>query len=548
MSTMLKSGAEVFADLLVQWEAGPIFHIPGEGILEPLDALARGASLPMISCRHEAGMAYMAQAVGRLTQRPGICLAARVPGALNATLAIHTAHTDAAPLIMVIGQASSHISDRDPLLGPDLLTIFAPMTKWAAQVSEAARIPEYLARAWHAAISGRPGPVVLVVPEDIWSEQTEVRAFPERPSKLTQYPAPAEIAQITTLLTQAQRPLLFVGGSDWSHEASEALELFAARLDLPVATAYRRRDMISHDSPHFVGELGIGADRALVEAVREADFLLVFGMRLGEINTFGGTAFEGFTLLDVPTPTQTLIHVHPAIEELNKAYRATLPLCASPAAVLSALSDHATSSNPAWAGWCARLRDHRINFATGGVCPGPIDLKAIFATLRAALPPDAIITSGGGAYALWPQRYFAHQRYGTQMGPKSGAMGYGLAAAIGAHLAQPDRTVVAVAGDGCFMMHGEELATAVLHDIPVITLVLNNGLYGAINASQKRLFGRTVGTQLSQIDFAAYAQALGAAGYIVERTEQFPAVLQACLSAGKPAVIDLRMGPEALRP
>lgn len=544
---MKKSGADILADLLVEWEAGPIFHIPGEGILEPLNALA-DTDLSLISCRHEGGMAYMAQAVGRLTQRPGICLAARVPGALNTTLALHTADTDAAPVIMIIGQASSRISDRDPLLGADLLSVFAPMTKWAAQVPQAARLPEYLARAWHTAISGRAGPVVLVVPEDVWSEQVEIGTLPGRPQALTQHPAPTETAKIAALLARARRPLLLVGGSDWNQEVSVALARFAGALDLPVATAYRRRDMIDHDSPHFVGELGIGADRALVEAVREADLLLVLGMRLGEINTFGGTAFEGFTLLDVPTPAQTLIHVHPAIGELNKTYQAALSICASPAAVVSALSDLPLNGNPAWADWRARLHGHRTAFVNGGTCPGAIDLTAIFAKLRAALPADAIITSGGGAYALWPQRYFPHHHYGTQMGPKSGAMGYGLAAAVGARLAAPKRIAVAIAGDGCFMMHGEELATAVLHDVPVIALVLNNGLYGAINASQKRMFGKTVGTQLSAIDFSAYAHALGANGYVVERTDQFDAVLQACLAGGKPAVIDLRMGPEALRP
>ncbi|WP_198023906.1 thiamine pyrophosphate-dependent enzyme [Chelativorans sp. J32] len=545
-----QSGAEVLAGLISAWNAGPVFHVPGEGILELLDALDGQAApgIDLVTCRHEGGMAYMAQASGRLKGTPGICLAARAPGALNATLALHTAQTDAAPMIMIIGQAGGGISDRDPLLGSDLPALFAPVSKWVAEVTEARRLPEYFARAWHMAISGRPGPVVLVVRENVWAQEVGDIAVLPCPEKPMQEIGRADLKRITHLLSKAERPLTIVGGSDWDEKAAADLAALAASLHLPVATAYRRRDMMDNDHPSYVGELGIAADRGLQEAVRRADLVFVLGMKLGEINTFGGSAFEGFSLLDVPVPKQVLIHVHPAAEELNRAYQASLSVCATPSAVVRALASSGLRPRAEWEVFRAELRAIREAFAKSGTCPGPVDLKEICAILRAELPDDAIVTVGAGSYALWPQRYFGHRRFGTQMGPKSGAMGYGLPAAIGVKVTQPERVVVALAGDGCFMMHGEELATAVLHNLPIVTIVVNNAMFGAINASQKRMFGRAVGTELSPVNFADYARALGADGHVVEETGAFLPALRASLDAGRPAVIDLRVPPEALRP
>ncbi|MFO1209350.1 MAG: thiamine pyrophosphate-binding protein [Amaricoccus sp.] len=541
------TGAALLARMLADWDCGPVFHVPGEGILEVLDALAdEGVSL--ISCRHEGGMGYMAQAAGHVRGRPGICLAGRAPGALNATLALHTAFTDAAPMILVVGQPPVRQAGREPFLDNDFAVAFAPVAKWVGSCTEAARLPELLSRAWATAMTGQRGPVVLAVTEDVWSEPAAPSTLPPpvvpRPGV-----SPGDADRIAAMLAEAERPLLIAGGTGWSPEGVEALAAFAGASGVPVATSYRRRDLMPAGHPCFVGEVGIGADPSLVRAVGEADLVVVAGMRLGEINTFGADVFEGFRLLAAPEPAQRLVHIHPDASELNRAYRSALPVCAVAETAFEPLAEAlSTRAAPDWSAWRARLRATRDAFTEGRPCPGPLDMREACRILRAALPPDAMLTVGAGAYAHWPQRYFPHEEHGTQLGPKSGAMGYGLPAAIGVQAACPGRRVVAMAGDGCFLMHGEELATAVLHGLPVTVVVVNNGRYGAIAATQARHFGRTVGTDLSSIDFAAYARALGAAGFRVERTEELAPALAAALACEGPALVELVTGPEALKP
>lgn len=545
------SGAEILAEIIGTWKRNPVFHVPGEGMLEILDALtARCPAVRLISCRHEGGMAFMADATARFGDEPGLCLVGRAPGALNTTLALHTAHTDSVPLIMLIGQAPMAHAEREAFLGcDDFQRTFAAMAKWVAVVPDAGRLPEFMSRAFHVALSGRRGPVVLVVPQEVL-QQTAVVDLPARPpAPLRVAPSAADLERLQQLLQAAERPLLIAGGSGWDAQAVVDLATFARYQGLPMVAAYRRRDLVDNESPLYAGELGIGMDPALARRVAVADLLLVVGMRLGELNTIGSAAFHGFSLIDAPTPQQVLVHVHADTAELNRVYRAGLAINATPpemARALSGLSPQVPDGR--WQTWCRSAREDRLTFVAGGSCPGPVDLKAVFRELRGRLRDDAILTSGAGGYALWPQRYVSHRRFGTQVAPKSGAMGYGLAAAIGLKLCNPDRRVVAIAGDGCLLMHGEELATAVLYRVPIIVLVINNQAYGAIRLSQQRLFGRVTGVDLRSPDFSAYARAFGAHGERVLATADFAPALERAMAVEGPALIELVTSPDVVKP
>lgn len=546
------TGAELLADIIARWSApsddapAAVFHVPGEGALELLEALERARpSLRLVTCRHEAGMACMAQATGLLRKLPGICVAGRAPGALNAALALHTAFTDDAPMILIVGQAALRQAGREAFLGPEFAQAFAPMAKWVGEVTDARRLPEAMQRAWSCALSGRPGPVVLIVAEDVWAQK--VRPPPPLPA-----PAPVEsgvpaasAARIAALLAQARRPLLLVGGTGWQDEQLATLRSFAEASRLPVLTAYRNRDLIAAESPAMCGELGIGADPALLVRVAEADLLLVAGMRLGELDTFGTGGFAGFGLLDAPRPSQQLVHIHPDAAELNRVFAADLAVCAHPGGLFAQLP---STPQPGWREWQAQLRAARLAFTEGRPGRGPLDLRAVCTALRAALPPETVFAVGAGAYAHWPQRFLPHNRPRTCLGPRSGAMGYGLPAAIAAALAHPGRRAVALAGDGCLMMHAEELSTAVLYRLPVLVVVFNNASYGAIAASQRRRFGRETGAALAPVDFAALARAMGAEGWRVGDTQDFDRALQAALATDGPALIELMLGPDALTP
>lgn len=545
------TGAEVLAEIIGAWKRNPVFHVPGEGILEILDALAvRRPEVRLISCRHEGGMAFMADATARFGDEPGLCLAGRAPGALNTCLAIHTAFTDSVPLIMLIGQAPMAHAEREAYLGiEDFHRTLGAMSKWVALVPEASRLPEFMSRAFHVALSGRRGPVVLVLPQDILYQKTDVQVPLAPPAPLHIAPAVADLRRLQELLQAARKPLLIIGGSGWTAQAATDMASFAERQGLPVLAAYRRRDLIDNDCAVYAGELGIGMDPALARRVAAADLLLVVGMRLGELNTLSPAGFHGFSLIEAPQPRQVLIHVHTDAGELNRVYRSSLAMNATPPEIASALAalPKVVSGDP-WQGWRQSARSDREAFVSGGSCPGSLDLKAVFRQLRDRLPDDAILTSGAGGYALWPQRYVTHRRFGTQAAPKSGAMGYGLPAAIGLKLCNPDRTVVAVAGDGCLLMHGEELATAVQYRVRVVVLVVNNNAYGAIRLSQQRMFGRVQGVDLHSPDFAAYARAFGAHGECVTATAGFIPALERALLTDGPALIELRTGLDTIRP
>lgn len=518
-----RTGAQLFADTVQALGWQHALHIPGEGILEMVDALARRhPQIRHISFRHEAGMVYAAQALGQQLGRPALCLAARAPGALNTALALHTADTDAAPLVMVIGQAPLAQAGRDPLSSTDLGEVFRPLVKQVLQVGEAGRIPEIMARAWQCAASGRMGPVVVLIPEDLM-HQRSAAPTPARPALPCAGVAAADFGTLRGWAAQARRPMLLVGGTGWSDGALAALRRFAARQRWPLACAYRRAHLFDNRDPHYAGELGIGIDPALYEAVEAADLVIAVNLRLGELNTFGPGGFGGFKLLATARAGRRLVHLHPAAAELQRSAPTDLPIACGPEQALQAL-ESLPATEPE-AGWLQRCRSARQAWTGSGHCPGPLDLRAVFGTLREALPAEAVLTVGAGAYAVWLHRYFELRSPRSLLGPKSGAMGYGLPAAIGAALAEPGRPVVAVAGDGCLMMHAEELATAMQLELDLLVLVVDNQGYGAIRASQQRLFGQAVGTDLRNPDFVAFARSFGARAERVTCTEEWPSAL-----------------------
>jgi len=537
------TGAALLAQTVHHFGLRQVFHIPGEGALEILDALAQVPDMQLTVCRNEAGMCYAAQGWARAVvyAQPGVCLVGRSTGALNAALALHTADTDAVPLIFLIGQAAWDEAGGDKLTGFDLVEVFKPMVKAVLPVAAAQRIPEVLAQAWHVAKSSRMGPVVVLLPEDVVRQSTTA-ALLDMPICLPPAPSLLALREFAVMAEKAKQPLLLVGGSGWAEEDVQALRAFVKASGWPVACAYRRADLLDQGDTHFVGELGIGADAALLAAVAEADCLVVLNMRLGEINTFGSSGgFGGWKLLARPRPQQYVVHVHADVRELQRNYHTELAILAAPGEFLRAALA-ALSLQPLDGDWRARLRSDRENFVTGGKpCPGPVDVRAVMQHLRTQLSLDTPVCVGAGAYAVWLHRYFSFHHPNTLLGPKSGAMGYGLAAAVGAARARPGKTVLALAGDGCLQMHAEELATAVQYRLPIVLIVMNNAAYAAIEGAQRGLFGRSTGTRLARVDFAAWARSMGAQGMTVQDTAAFAPALAQALAAlpGGPVVLDV---------
>ncbi|WP_287884727.1 thiamine pyrophosphate-binding protein [Paracoccus sp. (in: a-proteobacteria)] len=545
----MRKGAEILADELALNGARIVYHVPGESFLVALDALAtRHPGIRAISCRHENGAAQMAEAHGKLTGQPGVAFVTRSPGATNAVNGVHTAFQDGSPMILIVGQVKRAILEREAFMSYDFRTMFAPMAKWVAQIDDPARIPEFVQRAWATALSGRRGPVVLVVPEDVLEEMSDVppSARPAQPSRAGA-PRDEDMAQIFGMLAQAQRPLVVVGGSDWSEAAREDIQDFAGRLGLPVVTTFRRRDIIDHRLDCYAGEIGIGANPALLAHIKDADFVLMLNDALSDVNTIGAGYMEGFTLFSIPHPKQKIVHVMADHGDLNRVFQVDLALAADNDATTRALASRDARPLPAHAEWTARLRATLLAEREPQPCPGAIDLPRVMGWLRERLPEDAIVTNGVGAYATWSQRYFPHYRLHTQLGPISGSMGYSLPAAIAAKLAHPERVVVDFVGDGCFQMSSEELATAVQYGANIVILLYDNGLYGTIRIHEEnRLDGRTNGTDLTNPDFVLLAKAYGAHGERVTTTEEFAPAFERALAAGRPALIEMVIDPEAI--
>ena len=537
----MRTGGRLLVDQLVVHGVDVAFGVPGESYLAVLDALY-DVPIRFVACRHEVGAANMADAYGKLTGRPGICMVTRGPGATHAAGGIHTAFQDSTPLILLIGQVGRAMMGREAFQEIDYRHMFGPMAKWVEQIDDPGRIPELVSRAFHVATSGRPGPVVLALPEDMLVEESDVADA--KPGAIVRvHPDPGDVERARELLAAAERPLVVVGGAPWSAEAHGALTAWCTESALPVASGWRRQDYVDNSSDAYVGHLALGADPRLAQRVRDADVLLVIGDRLSEITT------AGYTLLGVPDPAQTLIHVTADPEELGRVYTPALAVSASPDAFarsLSALSPLARGAREQ--GTRQGRQDYLANLRSSPM-PGALDMGDVMATVRARLPANAIFTNGAGNFSVWAHRFYEFRDYPTQLAPTSGAMGYGVPAAVAAKLLHPERDVVAIAGDGDFLMTGQELATAVQYDAQIVVLIVNNGMFGTIRMHQERHYpGRVSGTDLVNPDFAALAQAFGAYGMVVERTEDFAAAFDAALAAGRPAVIELRVDPEALTP
>ena len=539
---MSRRGGKLLVDQLAVHGADVIFSVPGESFLEVLDGLY-DAPIRLITCRHEAGAANMADAYGKLTGRPGICLVTRGPGATHASVGVHTAFQDSTPLLLLVGQVASDQVEREAFQEVDYRRMFGQSAKWVAQIDRADRIPEYVTRAFSTACAGRPGPVVLALPEDMLASETD--AADARPFHVLQpHPGPGDLERLGALLGAAERPLAILGGAGWTPQASTDLQAFLEANDLPAGAAFRRQDALDNDSPSYVGDIGIGLNPKLAARVREADLVLAVGPRLGEMTT------SGYTLLESPVPAQTLVHVHPGAEELGRVYRPELPILSGPEQFAAAVRE--LRVEPRWREWTRAARADYEEWQRPGPVPGELDLAVCVLQLRERLPADAIVTNGAGNFSAWVHRFWRWRVYPTQLAPTSGAMGYGVPAAVAAKLVAPDRVVVCFAGDGDFLMSGQELATAAQYGLPFLVLVVDNGMYGTIRMHQERHFpGRVVGTDLVNPDFAAYAHAFGASGETVDRTEDFAGALDRALAAvedGRPALLALRVDPEAITP
>ena len=539
---MTRSGGQVLVDQLVLHGADLAFGVPGESYLAVLDAL-HDAPLRLIVTRHEGGAANMAEAYGKLTGRPGVCMVTRGPGATHASNGVHTAFQDSTPMLLLIGQVARDTVGREGFQELDYRAMYGAIAKWATQVDDAARLPEIVGRAFAVATSGRPGPVVLALPEDMLSERVDVPdARPHR--AVPAAPAPDAMARLGELLAQARAPLAVVGEGGWTAQTGADIAAFAETQAVPVAASFRCQDYVDNAAPAYAGHAALAMDPALIKRIREADLLLAIGGRLGEIPT------AGYTLVRPGAPTQRLIHVHPDPDEIGAVYPTELGIVAG----LEAFAAAARALDPGGADARAGLLEaahgeYERNLAETRELPGPLQMSAVMATLRERLPDDAILTNGAGNFSVWAHRYFQFRRHGTQLAPKSGAMGFGLPAALAAKVVHPRRTVVAVAGDGDFLMCGQELATAVQHGLDVVVLVVDNAMYGTIRMHQERAYpGRVIATGLQNPDFAALAEAYGAAGETVAATADVPAALDRALGAGRPAVLALKVDPEAIAP
>ncbi|MDX6465377.1 MAG: acetolactate synthase large subunit [Gaiellaceae bacterium] len=534
----MRHGGKLLVDQLVVHGADTVFSVPGESFLAVLDGLY-DAPIRLITCRHEAGAANMADAYGKLTGRPGIAVVTRGPGATHASVGVHTAFQDSTPLILLVGQVASDQVEREAFQEVDYRRMFGPMAKWVAQIDRTDRIPEYVARAFSTACAGRPGPVVLALPEDMLAGETDAAdALPFH--VLQPHPGAEQIEALRGMLERAERPLAILGGAGWSARTAQDMRAFLEANAIPAGAAFRRQDSLDNDSPSYVGDVGIGINPKLAARVRESDLLLVVGPRLGEMTT------SGYTLLEPPTPMQPLVHVHPGAEELGRVYRAELPILSGMEHFAAAVRE--LRVEPRWREWTASARSDYEAWQQHGPMPGALDLGDCVAHLRERMP-DAIVTNGAGNFSVWAHRFWRWHDHGTQAAPTSGAMGYGVPAAVAAKAVSPDRTVICFAGDGDFLMSGQELATAVQHDLPILVIVVNNGMYGTIRMHQERHFpGRVIGTELLNPDFAAYARAFGAHGETVTSTAEFAGALDRALASGGSALLELQIDPEAINP
>jgi acetolactate synthase I/II/III large subunit len=537
-----RSGGEILIDQLSIHGVRHAFCVPGESYLAALDAFY-GSDIQLTVCRHESTATIMAEAVGKITGRPGICFVTRGPGATNGSAGIHIARQDSSPMIMFVGQVGREMRDREAFQELDYRAVFGTMAKWATEIDDPSRIPEIVSRAFHTACNGRPGPVVIALPEDMLRDRvsvTDAAAF----APVENWPGADDINRLQKLLGEAKRPVVLIGGSRWTEQASAALMRFAERFALPVATTFRRGHLFDAMQRCYAGDFGIGPNPKLLARVKGADLVLLIGGRFGEMPS------QSYSVFDIPEPQTKLVHVHPGAEELGRVYHAHLAINAAPTAFCAALENMQPPEEIAWRGESDTAHADYLAWGEKATpVPGAVNLGEIMVWLRENLPADAIVTQGAGNFSGWVHRFYRVRKFGGLVGATSGSMGYGLPAALAMQTLYRDRTVVCVAGDGDFLMTGQDFATAVQYELPVIVLVADNGIYGTIRMHQERDYpGRVIATNLRNPDFAAYALAFGGYGALVEKSADFPAAFAAARASGKPSILHLKIDPEAITP
>ncbi|GKT14538.1 thiamine pyrophosphate-binding protein [Acidovorax sp. SUPP2522] len=538
-----RTGGQVLVDQLILHSVQQLFCVPGESYLAVLDAL-HDAQIAVTLCRQEGGAAMMAEAQGKLTGQPGICFVTRGPGVTNASAGIHIAHQDSTPLIVFVGQVARGALGREAFQELDYGAVFGTMAKWVVQIDDARRVPELVSRAFHVATSGRPGPVVVALPEDMLTDAVQVAdALPYTVPET--HPGAAALQELSERLAAAERPVAILGGSRWSERAVQDFVAFAQAWSLPVYCSFRRQMLFPADHASYGGDLGLGVNPKLLARIRASDLVLVVGGRLSEIPS------QGYELFDIPVPAQPLVHVHADANELGRLYRATQSIHATPQAFANAL---AALQPPAAVRWAAHTQAARAEYLAWSDpdpirIPGPLQMGEVMRHLREVLPADAIFCNGAGNFATWVHRFWPFTAYASQLAPTSGSMGYGLPAGVGAKRLWPQREVVVFAGDGDFLMHGQEFATAVQYGLPIIVVLLDNAMYGTIRMHQEREYpGRVSATQLKNPDFKAYAAAFGGHGERVETTAEFAPALARARASGLPCVLHCLLDPEAITP
>ena len=535
----MRTGGQLVVESLQAQGVDRVFCVPGESYLAVLDALV-DSGIDVINARHEGGAAMMAEADGKLTGRPGVALVTRGPGATNASSGLHIAQQDSTPLVLLVGQIARDQRGRDAFQEVDYVQTFSHMVKWVAEIDSAERVPEMLSRAWHTAMSGRPGPVMLVLPEDMLREAAQPSPM-QRVEVADPAPSDSAISQLNDALQAATKPIILAGGSRWTENARALLGTIANDLDIPVACTFRRQSLLDNLDPAYAGDLGLSANPALLQRIQDSDLIILLGGRLSEVPS------QGYTLLSVPTPAQTLVHVHPGAEELGRVYAPTLAINAAPGAFLERWRDHLPASKPP-----ARItlahEAYRNWSETPPPCPGALQMGHVISHLRSTMPADTIYCNGAGNYAGWLHRFMRY-RPGTQLAPTSGSMGYGLPAAVAAKLRHPDREVVCLAGDGCLQMSLQELGTALQHGVAIRVIVADNGLYGTIRMHQARDYpGRVSATTLLNPDFVALARAYGATARLVETDADFADALDAARASKTFSLLHLKIDPQAITP
>jgi acetolactate synthase I/II/III large subunit len=538
----IRTGGEILVDQLVVHGVRHVFCVPGESYLAALDAF-HDRDIELTVCRHESAAAIMAETVGKATGRPGICFVTRGPGATNASAGIHIARQDSSPMIVFVGQVARHMREREAFQELDYRAVFGSIAKWVTEIDDPARIPELISRAFHTACNGRPGPVVIALPEDMLVERVTVPdATAYQPVET--WPGASEMARLEKLLTEAKNPVVLIGGSRWSPDACAALMQFAEKFALPVATTFRRGHLFDALHPCYAGDLGIGPNPKLLAQVKGSDLVLLIGGRMSEM------ASQSYTLFDIPDPQMKLVHVHPGADELGRVYRPYLAINAAPTAFCSALENFNPPKAIAWREQTKTAHADYLGWTEKATSvPGAVNLGEVMVWLRDNLPAESIITNGAGNFAGWIHRFYRFRKFATHIGPTSGSMGYGFPAALAMKILHPGRTVVCIAGDGDFLMTGQDFATAVQYNLPVVVVIADNGLYGTIRMHQERDYpGRVVATALKNPDFVAYAMAFGGYGALVEKTADFSSAFAAAVGSGKPSIVHLKIDPEAITP